>query len=944
MDPLSVLSGVAGLLSVSAAVIKMLDTIKTNMENCPRTVMWAHAEAREINWAIERLKGLIDDPDSTSKAARMSVGIHDATVTISELVTTCDGLVHTLKPFDTDPSQSLSKWDKLKWIRVQDDVVKYIRQLQVHKVSVTLILNILQCESAVFIEESQNALGLKIEAVLASSEATQKRIEGLEALFNKFIADNSTLYPSTRLSMDPNLIRWKEEEEESSSEASSVLTLPKDHDSDEWSVSHTSARRSLSFPTPDTSVPELSVPKLKRGSIGERPAKPRARITPAPRRGFEAALEETRVYRRVYNSTDNFSIYSAPNRSMVGSVMTSFSLADDSSILSAFPIMSRTELQHPEYYAHMGGNEGISRGLMRAITTRSVVKSPIEPSVQAPFSLKQFRSPPNCGESVMGRWHQSRTTIWLPKEFRTEVQFEVPVIFISRPGATKGPVPEAQVYSIDGTRKSLDDTWTDLEPPPASTTAKSGRVVKNERATWLTLLSSLQKMENESQNWTRQQIMGLRPRPASASAILTSIAGKHSLGIALQREKKSWDDMPASINRPYATTTMSHLVEMLAMLGIYWRDFNSTYHMYQAEGNGFIVKGHKISGFGIMFYFQALEKPVFQANRPIPTQAITRLAFGQLPMIFSPDFPRDPFDEQLHDSPIVRVGSRTDIADTLASFGCDRKSANYFLRDGAVTSHIFPIIFELIGMVGQIFHIKDLCFRYIPNPCYCVWSARDFSLPKLLAAYLKYIQEDPDMARRQLPIPVQTLLSPKTSIHPQDGTHLDYSWQTQDLLHSVIEDLDDVLKPYFTTRSDTPLSHLGQDILGVHFQEVLSQMNSKPSPSSTMVAFPRFEGLNTGDKEDLLMETYFQQILPAVLRSVSTTFFSLKTSDSEFRVVKGEAAQAAEYAAYVLASKEVWCTLVLRMICWLILHDFHPDDIQITKGGVLGSRLPVYVS
>ncbi|KAM0347433.1 hypothetical protein ACHAPU_004954 [Fusarium lateritium] len=945
MDPLSIASGVAGLLSVSAAVIKILDTIKTSIENCPRTVMWAHAEAREINWAIKRLKDMIDDPDSASKTARMSVGIHDATVTISELVTTCDGLVNTLKPFDTDDSKSLSRWDKLKWIRVQDDVVKYIRQLQVHKGSMTLILNILQCESAVVIEESQNALGLKIEAVLASSKATQKRIEGLEALFNKFINDNSTLYPSSRSSINPTSAQWKEEEEEDdSSEASSVLTPRKDHDPDEWNVPHANAGRSLSFPTPDTSVPELSLPKLKRGSIGERPSKPRTRTTSVPRRGFEAALEETRVYQRVYNSTDSFSIYSVPNRSMVGSVMTSFSLADDSSILSAFPIMSRTELQHPEYYAHMSGNQGISRDLMRAITTRSVVKSPIEPSIQAPFSLKQFRSPPNCGENVMGRWHQSRTKIWLPKEFRTEIQFEVPVIFISRPGATKGPIPEAQVYSIDGTRKSLDETWADLEPPPASTTTKSGRVVKNERATWLTLLSSLQKMENESQNWTRQQIMGLRPRPASATAILTSIAGKHNLGVALQRERKSWDDMPASISRPYATTTMTQLVEMFAMLGIYWRDFNSTYHVYQAEGNGFLVKGHKISGFGIMFHFQALEKAVFQANRPIPTQAITRLAFGQLPTIFSPDCPRDPFDEQLHDSPIVRVGSRTDIADTLASFGCNRKSANYLLRDGAVTSHIFPITFELIGMVGQIFHIKDLCFRYIPNPCHCVWSTRDFSLQKLLVAYLKYIQQDPDMARGQLPIPVKTLLSSKTSIQPQDGTHQDYSWQTQDALHSVTEDLDDMLKPYFTTRSDTPRSHLGQDILGVHFQEVLSQMNSKASLTPTTVVFPHFEGLNTGDKEDLLMKTYFQQILPAVLRSVSTTFFALKTSDSEFHVVKGEAAQAAEYAAYVLASKEVWCTLVLRMICWLMLHDFHPDDVQITKGGVLGSRLPVYVS
>jgi len=88
MDPLSIASGVAGLLTVSAAVIKTFDTVKGSIENCPQTVFWAHAETQEINWAIKRLKSLIDDPDSVPKAARMSFGIHDATVTISELIKT----------------------------------------------------------------------------------------------------------------------------------------------------------------------------------------------------------------------------------------------------------------------------------------------------------------------------------------------------------------------------------------------------------------------------------------------------------------------------------------------------------------------------------------------------------------------------------------------------------------------------------------------------------------------------------------------------------------------------------------------------------------------------------------------------------------------------------------------------------------------------------------
>ncbi|KAF5634601.1 modin [Fusarium sp. NRRL 52700] len=861
MDPLSIASGVAGLLTVSAAVIKTFDTVKTSIENCPRTVFWAHAETKEINWAIKRLKSLIDDPDSVPKAARMSVGLHDATVTISELIKTCDHLITTLKPLDKDGKVVLTRWDRVKWLRVQDDVVN---------------------ESDVVIVESQRALELKIDAVLNSSEATQRRIEGLEALFNKFITENSTLIPSNRSSMAPTLHHWKEDDP---TETDSVATSRK-YDRDEWNGFNASAERSLSFPT--SSVPELGMPKLKRSTSAETSSKSESNgVTSPPRREFEATLQETNVYKRVYNSTDAFSIHSTHGRSITGSVMTSFSLADNSSILSAFPIMSRTELQHPEFYTQMSDNQRISRDLMRAITTRSVVKSPVEPPPGAPFSLKQFRSPPNCGENVMGRWHQSRTKVWRPKEFRTEIQFEVPVIFVTTSNTDKGPIDGADVLFIDGTRKSLDDTWTDLEPPTTGTFTKTGRFIKNERATWLSLLSSLQKMENESQNWTRQQIMGLRPRPASATAILTSIAGKHTLNVALQREKKSWDDMPPSVNRPYATTTMSSLIEMLAMLGIYWKDFNTFHNVYQAEGNGFLVKGHKISGLGVMFHFQALEKAVFEGNRTIPTRAVTRLAFGQLPTIFTDGHPEYKSNKSLYEWPNVGLGSRTEIAETLASFGCGRKAVNYFLRDGAVTSHIFPVTFELIGMIGQVFHIKDLCFRYIPNPCYCVWSTRGFSLPKLLAAYQRYLQDDTDMANGQLSLRVNNVFAPKTGIRPGDDTTQSYTWQAQDALHSVLDELDESLKEHSLPKYGNPRGSVGQEIVGVHLEELLSQMNNTSSTSAFLPA-------DKGNKEDTMMKVYFQQILPAVLRSASMKFFNLKNADSEFQVVKGEAAQTAE--------------------------------------------------
>jgi hypothetical protein len=41
---------------------------------------------------------------------------------------------------------------------------------------------------------------------------------------------------------------------------------------------------------------------------------------------------------------------------------------------------------------------------------------------------------------------------------------------------------------------------------------------------------------------------------------------------------------------------------------------------------------------------------------------------------------------------------------------------------------------------------------------------------------------------------------------------------------------------------------------------------------------------------------------------------------------------------------DLWCVLIFRMICWLLLHDFHKMDVQIDKDGLFGSRLPVYIA
>lgn len=50
-----------------------------------------------------------------------------------------------------------------------------------------------------------------------------------------------------------------------------------------------------------------------------------------------------------------------------------------------------------------------------------------------------------------------------------------------------------------------------------------------------------------------------------------------------------------------------------------------------------------------------------------------------------------------------------------------------------------------------------------------------------------------------------------------------------------------------------------------------------------------------------------------------------------------------ENTVFEVRRNNVWCTLVFRMVCWLLLHDFDKNDVQIDKGELMGSRLPVYI-
>ncbi|KAM0331268.1 hypothetical protein ACHAQA_002938 [Verticillium albo-atrum] len=659
----------------------------------------------------------------------------------------------------------------------------------------------------------------------------------------------------------------------------------------------------------------------------------------------------------------------------------------------------------------------------------------------------------SCDEKVLGRWSQSKIRVLKPYEFRFEVQYQAPVIFLCRLDNKNGPVPNEPIIPLVGSDESRQESWSDIQEDGRNA-QKSSRDQKqksdrerlkeaihtadNELASWVTMLAAFQRMEHDSREWQKNRLEG-PPRPPSGGSRDTllkpeqikDVETKHTLVVALQKKRKSWDTMPSGVKKPYATTTWCHMVEMAALLGIFWIEFDRSHDRYRAEGNGYMLTGEKISDLGIMFTFQVYGKSDFQAHRIIPVEEVKDLCFGVVPSIFRTEAAdRRRLTDDRQDLSMLNLSSRTDISETLVLIGCNTNTVNYFAREDTQNkrvAHLFPIAFEIVGMLGRTLHIEHSVFRFLPNPTMYQWNIKTFSLPKLLDAYLKQTNLRDVLSNKDSEI-MRAIRRHGKKIRKQieiGGVSGRSSFMLLDTLHQALNDTDEVLtgkakeqRPHLPRQGTTysrenPEAHVKQaeepnskntedateanrrgkvtDVLRSHIQEVLQGLNEKAaekvtekdtesqSPIQVWVpasdnTSPRFEDIDSAapeDKQAKLMEVYFQVIRSKV---IGTAVKSTKRRESETpkpqvptpgikkRPTGHTIAEDVEDAEDEdeeddedeielwslppdqVSHEDIWCTLVFRMICWLMLHDFDKNDVQISRSELRGSRLPIYIA
>jgi hypothetical protein len=102
------------------------------------------AAVEQMNIALLSVQELIINRSSVSYERKALIQLDDLIITLTESVITLSELESHISPFAVDSETSLIGWNRLKWSWQERKVSHYVQRIESHKMSITMMLNILQ--------------------------------------------------------------------------------------------------------------------------------------------------------------------------------------------------------------------------------------------------------------------------------------------------------------------------------------------------------------------------------------------------------------------------------------------------------------------------------------------------------------------------------------------------------------------------------------------------------------------------------------------------------------------------------------------------------------------------------------------------------------------------------------------------------------------------------
>lgn len=138
MDPLSVIASITGILAVAAKVASIL----TQIEGASSTISALLTEINHVKVIFTSLQNFLDRTRRINSARAALIQIEGVVTILTQTVLIFSELETVVNPLASQGTPSA--WQRLTWASKETAALRLVNQLQRHKASLSLILQIIQ--------------------------------------------------------------------------------------------------------------------------------------------------------------------------------------------------------------------------------------------------------------------------------------------------------------------------------------------------------------------------------------------------------------------------------------------------------------------------------------------------------------------------------------------------------------------------------------------------------------------------------------------------------------------------------------------------------------------------------------------------------------------------------------------------------------------------------
>ncbi|KAF8246682.1 hypothetical protein K440DRAFT_327831 [Wilcoxina mikolae CBS 423.85] len=174
MDPLSLASGISGLIKAADKIASLLSGFTANMIDAPNLARSVVSETQSLSLTLLQLQPLLSPHHSSCNEEETRKSM----VFVDQLVLTVAACIRSLAELEKelDGVVGVGMLDRLKWTVREAGIRRILEALQMHKSSLTLVLTILTARENREAERMMERLGILVERVAETNRELVDRI------------------------------------------------------------------------------------------------------------------------------------------------------------------------------------------------------------------------------------------------------------------------------------------------------------------------------------------------------------------------------------------------------------------------------------------------------------------------------------------------------------------------------------------------------------------------------------------------------------------------------------------------------------------------------------------------------------------------------------------------------------------------------------------------